>query len=130
MNALFNEEPGERVSGAKRPRLVAWIHEHDSHGLMYDTPIWMPEGDKPEEGLWIRAHWMDQPVSHEPVRAGENLTPEQKMAEQIWHFLLQSGEVSDAIERAFDAHDAALMQEQIAAAVLQKFKLEGRRIPW
>ena len=53
---------GKTTHGEKRPRLCAWIEEHDAHGLMYNTPVWMPEGDEPELGKWIRASWMDEPA--------------------------------------------------------------------
>lgn len=44
----------------KGRKLEAWIIEHDSHGEVYDTPIWLPEGDKPEtKKLWVRAPWLD-----------------------------------------------------------------------
>lgn len=60
---ILCEEPGKDSRGKNRPRLLAWVQHHDSHGLMYDNIVWMPEGDKPEIGEWIRAFWMDEPVS-------------------------------------------------------------------
>jgi hypothetical protein len=60
---ILCEEPGKTSRGKDRPRLLAWIQHHDSHGLMYDNLCWMPEGDKPEMGEWIRAFWMDEPTA-------------------------------------------------------------------
>jgi hypothetical protein len=132
MDAVFSEEANETAYGEKRPRLVAWLQEHNAHGLSYSPALWMPEGDKPETGEWIRAYWLDQPRSYEPVTPEKALTPEQIVAEQVWHFLLQSDEVAEAIriELESDDLDGARLQEQIADKVLTQFKLEGRRIPW
>jgi len=41
-------------------KLLAWIIEHNAHGESYTTPVWLPEGDKPEtKELWVRAPWLD-----------------------------------------------------------------------
>jgi len=52
------------------PRMLCWVVKHDSHGLVYEKPIWLPEGDKPEvppesvhgysRGQWERVPWLDQ----------------------------------------------------------------------
>ena len=60
---ILCEEPGKTSRGHDRPRLLAWIQHHDAHGLSYDNIVWMPEGDKPEMGEWIRAFWMDEPTA-------------------------------------------------------------------
>lgn len=46
-----------------RPKLLAWGQESNAHGLMYHNPIWLPEGDKPERGEWIRMPWLDEPTT-------------------------------------------------------------------
>ena len=43
----------------KRPRLLAWLIEHNSHGLSYELRL-LPEGEKPERGEFIRASWLDE----------------------------------------------------------------------
>ena len=61
MSFTLAEEPGKTTYGTSRPRVLCWIEEHDGHGLFYKTPVWLPEGDKPEIGRWVRAPWMDEP---------------------------------------------------------------------
>jgi hypothetical protein len=51
----------ETAYGQPRGRLFAWGKESNAHGTMYHSPIWLPEGDKPEMGEWIRLPWMDEP---------------------------------------------------------------------
>ena len=43
-----------------RPRLLAWLLEHNAHGLSYEL-FFLPEGDKPDNGEYIRAPWLDEP---------------------------------------------------------------------
>ncbi len=58
-----NETTTERQTARKKPRgrLLCWLHERDSHGRTYTHPCFMPEGEKPDNGDWIRAPWMDEP---------------------------------------------------------------------
>ena len=55
----------ETAYGQSRGRLLAWGKESNAHGTMYHDPIWLPEGDKPELGEWIRLHWLDEPEKGE-----------------------------------------------------------------
>ena len=57
-NRKYHNSPSPRL-----PRLLAWIQEHNSHGEYYDNPCWLPEGDSPEIGNYVRAPWLDQPQS-------------------------------------------------------------------
>lgn len=57
----LSEEPGTSAYGRPRERLQCWLKESNAHGLVYHDPIWLPVGDKPEMGEWIRAPWMDEP---------------------------------------------------------------------
>ena len=51
---------GTKPVQPKGRKLDAWIIEHNSHGEVYDTPIWLPKGEKPEtDELWVRAPWLD-----------------------------------------------------------------------
>jgi hypothetical protein len=44
----------------KTVKLCAWMLKHDSHGLVLDTLVFLPDGDRPEtDGLWTRVPWMD-----------------------------------------------------------------------
>ena len=56
-------ESGKRETayGKPRKRLLAWGQESNAHGTMYHNLIFLPEGDKPEIGEWIRLPWMDEP---------------------------------------------------------------------
>ena len=54
-------------------RYLAWAIEHDSHGPVIDTLVFMPEGDEPEtEAKWVRLPWLDQ-VELGPVVTLEEL---------------------------------------------------------
>ena len=45
-----------------RPRLVAYLVEHNAHGLSYDGLFFLPEGNLPEiAGEYVRAPWLDEP---------------------------------------------------------------------
>jgi len=53
-------EAGPAPSVQKGHKLQAWMIEHNAHGESYNTPVWLPEGDKPEtKELWVRAPWLD-----------------------------------------------------------------------
>ena len=56
-------ESGKRETayGQPRGRLLAWGQESNAHGTMYHNMIFLPWGDKPEMGEWIRLPWMDEP---------------------------------------------------------------------
>ena len=55
------DETGEKTAYSEdRPNLEAWLQESNAHGLCYHSPIWLPEGEKPEQGEYIRAPWLDQ----------------------------------------------------------------------
>ena len=42
-------------------RMCCWMVRHDSHGLSYNEPVWLEEGDAPETNeFWVRAPWLDQ----------------------------------------------------------------------
>lgn len=56
----INKQSGQTAFGQPRKRLLCWLKEHNSHGLEY-TPVYLPEGDEPELGEWIRAKWLDEP---------------------------------------------------------------------
>jgi len=56
---VTNQQDSSPRSEHGRP-LLAWIIEHNAHGESYDTPVWLPEGDAPDDGkLWKRAPWLD-----------------------------------------------------------------------
>lgn len=43
-------------------RMLGWAIKHNSHGIYYDTLIFLPEGDAPEtKHEWIRVPWLDEP---------------------------------------------------------------------
>jgi hypothetical protein len=53
-------QQGEAPRSRRGRPLLAWIIEHNAHGESYDTPVWLPEGDRPETAkLWVRAPWLD-----------------------------------------------------------------------
>ena len=58
--AQISMVPGTTAYGRPRKRLLAWLMEHNAHGLSYELHF-MPEGDAPEIGEWIRAPWLDEP---------------------------------------------------------------------
>ena len=58
--AQISEAPGTTAYGQPRKRLQCWLLEHNAHGLSYETH-WFEAGDKPDNGEWIRAPWMDEP---------------------------------------------------------------------
>jgi hypothetical protein len=41
--------------------MLAYLCQHNAHGLVFDKPIWLPEGDEPEtdRSKWKRAPWLD-----------------------------------------------------------------------
>src|SRR3989304_1489269 len=42
-------------------RLLAWMIQHDSHGISFDTLCFLPEGEVPETMKeWRRMPWLDQ----------------------------------------------------------------------
>jgi len=37
-----------------------WVQKHDSHGIYYDNPIWMPKGETPDSHFdWVRLPYLD-----------------------------------------------------------------------
>jgi len=45
----------------KVSKFCCWVRKHDAHGLSYDSPIWLPEGDRPEVDphKWFRVPRFD-----------------------------------------------------------------------
>jgi hypothetical protein len=53
----------KRSSFPSHTRLLAWVIEHNSHGLIFDTLVFLPEGEEPEtKEEWRRMPWLDQPL--------------------------------------------------------------------
>lgn len=49
-------------SPVPRQPVRAWAVRHDSHGISYDTLVFLPEGDEPETKMqWVRLPWLDSP---------------------------------------------------------------------
>lgn len=46
-------------------RLCAWVIEHNSHGTVFDSLVWLPKGQEPEtKEEWRRMPWLDQPETN------------------------------------------------------------------
>lgn len=58
--ATIAAKPRTTAYDRPRKRLRAWLQEHNAHGLSYEGPHFLPDGDKPEIGEWIRAPWLDE----------------------------------------------------------------------
>jgi hypothetical protein len=44
--------------------LIAWVIEHNSHGIVFDTLVFLPEGEEPEtKEEWRRMPWLDQSLA-------------------------------------------------------------------
>ena len=59
---VLNETTTKRQTAYKksRGRLLCWLKESNAHGLVYD-PYFIPEGERPGVGQWMRAPWTDEP---------------------------------------------------------------------
>jgi hypothetical protein len=65
--ATISLKPRTSAHGRPRKRLLAWLLEHNAHGLSYELHF-MEDGDEPELNEWIRAPWLDEPGTIEELK--------------------------------------------------------------
>jgi hypothetical protein len=65
MASTMFQGPRRTTTGAERPRLLAYLCEHEDNGgglgLHYGGVYFLAEGVMPQCVLWIRAPWLDEP---------------------------------------------------------------------